>query len=104
VIRRAPDTRKLDEQRALCQVAHPRWLRPVGRTETKVPARRIVRVTLEVRPVALRIGKSRSCFEQQNVQSTGGKLLRDDRAAAAGSNNNHIAHDAYLLVAYRRRD
>jgi hypothetical protein len=95
VIRGAADAGKLHHQHAGRDVAHPGRLRAIGGAEPEVAARGIVRVALEVAPVALRVGKSRTCFEQQHIEAARRQLHRDHGSAAAGAYNNDIAHDHF---------
>src|SRR5437667_1584277 len=82
MVRGSPHARELNEERTLRELAHPWRLGSVGGSEAEVSTRRIVGVAFEVRPVMLEIGEPRTAFEQQDVETTGGELLRDHGSAA----------------------
>jgi len=41
----------------------------------------------------LEIGEPRTAFEQQDVETTGGELLRDHGSAAPRTDHDDVAHD-----------
>src|SRR6266550_3875167 len=92
MISRSTDSRKLDEQGALSELAHPWWPRSIGWPKPKVSTGGIVRVAFEVPPVLLGIGKARSRLKQKHVQPATCELLRDDCSTSSSSNNDDITH------------
>ena len=45
-----------------------------------------------MRPVALAVRESVPGFEEQHVEAARGELLGNDRAAAAGADDDHVTH------------
>src|SRR6185437_1280551 len=94
--RRAADTCRLPEETVLRQVTGPRWLCAVAGAEPEDAGRRIVRLVLEVRPLALAVLEAGAGLEQQDVETTCGELLGHDRATAACTDDDHVMHSGRL--------
>src|SRR6476620_11386430 len=92
----AADACRLPEKTVLRQVTGPRWLRAVAGAEPEDAGRRIVRLVLEVRPLALAVLEAGACLEQQDVETTCGELLGHDRATAACTDDDHVTHSGRL--------
>src|SRR6476660_7009836 len=90
--RRAADACRLPEETVLRQVTGPRWLRAVAGAEPEDAGRRIVRLVLEVRPLAFAVLEAGAGLEQQDVETKCGELLGHDRATAACTNNDYVRH------------
>src|SRR4029077_17855804 len=90
--RRAADACRLPEETILRQVTGPRWLRAVAGAEPEDARRRIVRLVLEVRPLALAVHEAGAGLEPQDVETTCGELLGHDRAPAACTDDDHVTH------------
>src|SRR5580765_1063114 len=94
--RRAADACRLPEETVLRQVTGPRWLRAVAGAEPEDAGRRIVRLVLEVRPLALAVLEASAGLEQQDVETTCGELLGHDRTTAACTDDDHVRHSGRL--------
>src|SRR5262249_45126466 len=92
VIRRPADPRKLHKQHARRDLAHPGSLGTICRAEPEIAERGIVGVTLEMHPIRLWRGKSRSCLQQQHVEATRRQLLGDHCAPTTCSDTDDVAH------------
>ena len=89
---RPPDAGELPEEGVLGELPRPCGLGPVGGAEAEVPAQRVVGVVLVMGPFPLGVAVAGPRFEQEHVEAALGKLLGDDRTAAAGADHDDVAH------------
>jgi hypothetical protein len=83
----------LEDQADAVLAPHPRRLRPVGRAPSQRAGDDRGHVVFEPGEVLVGI-EPRPGFEHQHVHAALGELFRDDRAAAAGADDDHVAHQA----------
>src|SRR5579884_3662147 len=76
----AAHTGELPQEGVLRRLAVPGRLGAVGRPEAEVAGEGVVGVVLEMRPVAVRIRVEGTGFEQEDVETLGGELLRHHRS------------------------